>query len=220
MKDYYGILGVSPKASYDEIRRAYRRLAKQYHPDLNPYDPYANEKFKEINEAYEVLSDPYRRASYDLDREYAYSQQAAGSYSYGGYSPGASSRSYGQYASWGAGGSNPPGSTGYAGAAHATTAPGPPKDLHLHRYVLWALVAIELMLGLLLSVGGTHAVLAFMERRPRQARDALIAGAAFLIFKLVALLVIAFGHTPPAIELVLWGLPVASAALLWWQYNE
>ncbi len=220
MKDYYRILGVPSNASYEEIRRAYRRLAKQYHPDLNPYDPYANEKFKEINEAYHVLSDPCQRESYDLDREYAYSQQAAGSYFYGGYSPGANPRWYGQYAPWDAGGSSPPGSRGYAGAAHATTDPKPPKDLHLHRYVLWALVAIELMLGLLLWVGGTQAVLALIERRPKQVRDALIAGTAFFIFKLVATLGTAFGPTPPAIELVLWGVPVVSAALLWWEYNE
>src|SRR5262245_33664092 len=56
-KDYYGILGVRRDASADEIKRAYRQLARQYHPDVNP-DPQAQEKFKEINAAYEVLSDP------------------------------------------------------------------------------------------------------------------------------------------------------------------
>lgn len=63
-KDYYQVLGVSRDASEEEIRRAYRQLARQYHPDLNP-DPQAAEKMKEINEAYEVLSDPEKRARYD-----------------------------------------------------------------------------------------------------------------------------------------------------------
>lgn len=64
-KDYYEILGVSRNATQDEIRQAFRRLAKQYHPDRNPGDPNAEAKFKEINEAYEVLSDPQKRANYD-----------------------------------------------------------------------------------------------------------------------------------------------------------
>lgn len=64
-KDYYEILGVSRDASLEDIKKAYRRLAKQYHPDVNKDDPNAGEKFKEINEAYEVLSDPNKRAQYD-----------------------------------------------------------------------------------------------------------------------------------------------------------
>ena len=64
-KNYYDILGVSKKASSDEIKSAYRRLAKQYHPDLHPGDAAAAEKFKEINEAYEVLSDADKKARYD-----------------------------------------------------------------------------------------------------------------------------------------------------------
>lgn len=65
MKDYYSILGVSRDASQEEIKRAFRRLARQYHPDLNPGNKEAEEKFKEINEAYSCLSDPVRRANYD-----------------------------------------------------------------------------------------------------------------------------------------------------------
>ncbi|MGC8876825.1 DnaJ C-terminal domain-containing protein [Thermus sp.] len=65
MKDYYAILGVSREATQEEIKRAYRRLALQYHPDKNPGDKGAEERFKEINEAYAVLSDPEKRAQYD-----------------------------------------------------------------------------------------------------------------------------------------------------------
>jgi len=64
-KDYYKILGVDRKASEGEIRKAYRKLAKQYHPDYNPDNKQAEERFKEINEAYEVLSDPKKRSYYD-----------------------------------------------------------------------------------------------------------------------------------------------------------
>jgi curved DNA-binding protein len=64
-KDYYKILGVERKASADDIRSAYRKLAMQYHPDKNPGDKKAEDKFKEINEAYQVLSDSEKRARYD-----------------------------------------------------------------------------------------------------------------------------------------------------------
>lgn len=64
-KDYYKILDVSRNASADEIRKAYRKLAMQYHPDRNPGDKQSEERFKEINEAYQVLSDPQKRAHYD-----------------------------------------------------------------------------------------------------------------------------------------------------------
>ncbi len=64
-KDYYEILGVSRDASQDEIKRAFRRLARKYHPDVNPGDKSAEEKFKLINEAFDVLKDPQKRAAYD-----------------------------------------------------------------------------------------------------------------------------------------------------------
>jgi len=65
MKDYYSILGVSRDASPEEIKRAFRRLARKYHPDLNHGNKESEEKFKELNEAYSCLSDPERRANYD-----------------------------------------------------------------------------------------------------------------------------------------------------------
>jgi curved DNA-binding protein len=64
-KDYYQVLGVGKDASEKDIKRAFRRLARQYHPDVNPGDAQAEERFKEINEAYEVLSDPEKRGKYD-----------------------------------------------------------------------------------------------------------------------------------------------------------
>ncbi|MBE3589593.1 MAG: molecular chaperone DnaJ [Firmicutes bacterium] len=64
-RDYYEILGVPRDADAETIRKAFRKLARQYHPDANPGDPDAEAKFKEINEAYEVLSDPEKRARYD-----------------------------------------------------------------------------------------------------------------------------------------------------------
>src|SRR4029079_233167 len=64
-KDYYATLGVSQTASTDDIKRAHRKLARKYHPDLNPGDKLAQTKFKEINEANEVLGDPKKRKKYD-----------------------------------------------------------------------------------------------------------------------------------------------------------
>jgi curved DNA-binding protein len=64
-KDYYKTLGVGKNAQPEEIKKIYRKLARQYHPDLNPGNKASEEKFKEINEAYEVLSDPAKRQKYD-----------------------------------------------------------------------------------------------------------------------------------------------------------
>src|SRR5690554_4869128 len=64
-KDYYKILGVDKNATTEEIKKAYRKLALKYHPDRNPNDKIAEEKFKEVTEAHEVLSDPEKRKKYD-----------------------------------------------------------------------------------------------------------------------------------------------------------
>jgi len=77
-RDYYEVLGVSKNASPDDIKRAYRKLARQYHPDVNKEDPGAAEKFKEISEAYDVLSDTDKRARYDQFGHQATGADAAG----------------------------------------------------------------------------------------------------------------------------------------------
>ncbi|NJR50521.1 MAG: DnaJ domain-containing protein [Leptolyngbyaceae cyanobacterium CSU_1_3] len=84
-KDYYTILGVGKTASADDIKKAFRRLARQYHPDLNPNDKVAEARFKEVNEAYEVLSDSDKRKKYDQFGQYWQQAERAGAG--GGRSP-------------------------------------------------------------------------------------------------------------------------------------
>ena len=90
-RDYYEVLGVSKTATDEEIKKAYRKLALKYHPDYNPGDKTAEEKFKEINEAHEVLSDPEKRKRYDqfgfagVDPNYAASQGGGAGGGFGGF---------------------------------------------------------------------------------------------------------------------------------------
>jgi curved DNA-binding protein len=85
-KDYYAILGVAKTASADEIKKAFRKLARKYHPDMNPGDRQAEAKFKEVNEAYEVLSDTDKRKKYDQFGQYWKQADQARSPYGGGYS--------------------------------------------------------------------------------------------------------------------------------------
>ena len=90
-KDYYEVLGLKKGATDAEIKKAYRQMAKKYHPDLNPDDPEAEAKFKEVNEANDVLSDPEKKARYDqfgfagVDPSYGAGQGAGGGGGFGGF---------------------------------------------------------------------------------------------------------------------------------------
>ena len=77
-RDYYEVLGVERNVADEEIKRAYRKLAVKFHPDKNPDDPHAEEKFKELGEAYDVLMDPDKRAAYDRFGHAAFAQGGAG----------------------------------------------------------------------------------------------------------------------------------------------
>jgi len=82
-RDYYEILGVDKNATEQDIKKSYRKLAKQYHPDLNPDNAEAEQKFKEASEAYEVLGDTDKRARYDQFGHAGVNGQGAGGYGQG-----------------------------------------------------------------------------------------------------------------------------------------
>ena len=84
-RDYYEVLGISKNATEAEIKKAYRSLAKKYHPDVNPGDKEAEAKFKEVNEAYEVISDADKRAKYDQFGHAAFDPSAGGGAGFGGF---------------------------------------------------------------------------------------------------------------------------------------
>ncbi len=101
-KDYYKILNIPKTASADEVKKAYRKLAIKYHPDKNKDDKSAEEKFKEINEANEVLKDETKRKEYDsLAEEYANYQKSGGKQGFDGFSQGSRSQGNPQYQSRG-----------------------------------------------------------------------------------------------------------------------
>ena len=90
-KDYYDILGVTKKSTPEEVKKAYRSLAMKYHPDRNQGDKTAEGKFKEASEAYQVLSDPKKKSSYDQFGHSAFEGGAggAGGFDFGGFESGA-----------------------------------------------------------------------------------------------------------------------------------
>jgi molecular chaperone DnaJ len=116
--DYYKTLGVGKNASDEEIKKAYRKLARQYHPDRNPGDKQAEERFKEISQAHDVLSDPEKRKSYDRG------QGPLGGFASGNFDPGSFSGGFGDILSNLFGGGGPTGTAGRTGGARGRTTAG------------------------------------------------------------------------------------------------
>ena len=170
-KDYYEILGVGRSANAEEIKKAFRRLARKYHPDLNPKDKTAENRFKEVNEAYEVLSDAEKRRKYDQFGQYW--KQVGGQT--GNASPGKGFEEYGfgDFTSFEefisellgrSGGSSGSGypyaggkrSPGYGGFSPGQTAPGSGGNVSLDRETTLALSFTEAFQGVQkrLNLGG------------------------------------------------------------------
>ncbi|MBQ4605602.1 MAG: DnaJ domain-containing protein, partial [Clostridia bacterium] len=84
-RDYYEVLGVDKSSDENTIKKAYRQLAKKYHPDMNPGDAEAEVKFKEVNEAYDVLSDPDKKAKYDQYGHAAFDPASGAGAGFGGF---------------------------------------------------------------------------------------------------------------------------------------
>ena len=126
-RDYYEVLGLSKGASDDEIKHAFRKMAKKYHPDLNPGDKDAEAKFKEINEAYSVLSDPQKKAQYDQFGHAAFDQSygAGGAGGAGGFGDFGGFGGFGDIFETFFGG-------GMGGGSSRTNAPAKGEDIHLH----------------------------------------------------------------------------------------
>jgi curved DNA-binding protein CbpA len=84
MKNHYQTLGLKRDASIDDIKKAYRKLAQKFHPDKNDGDKFFEERFKEIQEAYEILSDPYEKGKYDANYDYFFNRQQESNQTYTG----------------------------------------------------------------------------------------------------------------------------------------
>lgn len=138
-RDYYELLGLAKGADPSAIKKAYRKLAKKYHPDTNPGDKEAEKKFKEITEAYNILSDPEKKKLYDQFGHAAFDQSGAadgaGGYGTGGFHGGFYGSGFGGAGSDGTGfGSNGFGSGGFSGGGF--TGNGGYQEYHFE-VVIW-----------------------------------------------------------------------------------
>src|SRR5687768_16430882 len=138
-KDYYQILGVKKDAKGDEIKKSYRRLARKFHPDVNPNDKVAEDKFKEVQEAYDVLSDEKKRKVFDRFGYYADNLDADSPFSAGTAAGGPGGFDFSGFDFSSTPGSSSGGSSfrdifsdlfgGGGGGARTTTQPEPPRPL-------------------------------------------------------------------------------------------